>query len=278
MRNVVSFVVALPSEARPIVDALRLQRSERTDNVKLYERENIRLIVSGIGKIASAAAVGYIAGNELTECSFIWINVGIAGHAHLPPGTVGIAHVVVDQATASTYYPAIAFPAPCESYALACFDKPTTSYAGAAMCDMESSGFCAAASRFSSVEFIHVLKVISDNSAGDIEALDRSAITTLIEGKLEIIEELAETLERLAERHLPKPIAMPLEALLERWRFTTTQRVQLRDLARRWALVCPESEWPPPRLRFCQSARDVITELTTTLDTNPLCLNSKGAK
>ena len=65
-------------------EAFGLERCESPASVKCYVRDRFRLVVSGIGKVASATAVGYIAGSEPDDANFAWVNVGIAGHACLP--------------------------------------------------------------------------------------------------------------------------------------------------------------------------------------------------
>ena len=266
MQTLINFIVALPSEGKPLIKSLGLRPCASAHGIKLYQRDNFRLAVSGIGKAASAAAVGYVAGSEPPDTHHIWLNVGIAGHAYLPQASTGIAHMITDQATGVSYYPSIAFRSPCESYALACFDKPTTTYADDAMCDMESSGFFTAASRFSTVEFIHCLKIVSDNSSTDINQLNRTTISGLIEKNLELIETVAGLLQGIATTHLTQPIALPLDGLLVRWHFTSTQQTQLRDLARRWALVRADHEWPGDGILGCASSREVIASLGTILD------------
>ncbi len=203
MQALVNFVIALPSEAKPLINRLGLRQDSSRPDVRLYTRNQYRLLVSGIGKAASATAVRTIVGSEPSDTHHIWLNVGIAGHAHLPKGAPGIAHLITDATTGVSFCPSIAFEPPCPTYALACYDKPTTAYAGDAMCDMESSAFFSAASQFSGAEFVHALKIVSDNSAADIEALDRTAIGLLIENNLDIVTSLAETLERIHARRPP---------------------------------------------------------------------------
>jgi adenosylhomocysteine nucleosidase len=266
MQRLINFIVALPSEAAPLIDALRLSRCTRTSGVKLYQRDNFRLIVCGVGKIAAATAVGYIAGTEQADTQHIWLNVGIAGHSSLPKGSVGIAHQVTDKATGTTHYPAFVFRAPCASYALVCHDAPTTTYAGDAMCDMESVGFFAAATRFSTVEFIHSIKIISDNSTADIKAINRTNIRQMIEAHVALVVSFANLLEDIAVTHLTPAIPLPLDSLLARWHFTATQKTQLTDIARRWALVRSRHHWPTDELEGYSSSREVITHLRAVLD------------
>ncbi len=63
MQTLTNFVVALPSEAKPIIHRLGLRREDQTRGMKRYRRDNFQLVVSGVGKVASAMAVGYIAGS-----------------------------------------------------------------------------------------------------------------------------------------------------------------------------------------------------------------------
>jgi len=272
MQTLTNFVVALPSEAKPIIHRLGLRPDEQTHGLRRYRRDNVQLVVSGVGKVASATAVGYIAGAYPPDTRHIWLNVGIAGHAHLPKGTATIAHRITDLASGSSFYPSIVFRPPCRTSDIVCHDEPTTSYASDAMCDMESSGFFAAASRFSTVEFVHALKVVSDNTAADIGALDRKKITALIDDNLDHIERLADTLNEIDANHLPRTTPLALGPLLERWHFTVTQRTQLRELARRWAVVRPEPEWPWRDLEHCDTSREVLARIGTALDQTKLQL------
>ena len=99
MHAELNFITALPSEARPLIDHYGLRRSARGRGITLYETDGVRLAVSGIGKAASAYAVGVIAGIAGDTTEQLWLNVGIAGHAHVPRGTIGIAHRIDDTAT-----------------------------------------------------------------------------------------------------------------------------------------------------------------------------------
>jgi len=266
---VINFVTALPSEARPLVDHFRLQRRAGVDGMTIYESGHIRLAVSGVGKVASAGAVGYLAGSADPAMHQIWINVGIAGHGREIKGTVGIAHAVRDAATGKTFYPAITFAPPCPSYAVTCFDHPTTSYDGDALCDMESAGFYPAANRFSSVEFVHVLKVVSDNSAADLQTITRERITGAIAAQMGIVQKLTDALLALSARTFPAAPGIEIEALLETWRFSATERVQLRELARRWAILKPQAPWPPASLKKCRDAGEALRTIRTELDELP---------
>lgn len=261
-----NIVTALPSEAQPIIEFFGLHEEQPARNAKVWGSDNLRLIISGVGKAASAAAVGYLAGAAAPDIRHAWLNIGIAGHASAPVGTIGLAHSIVDIATNAVAYPSIVFNSPCHSYPLACYDQPTTDYPDDTLCDMESSAFFSAASRFSELEFVHLLKIVSDNSAAEIEALSRAKINALLKGQLEVIDKLIIALTQLDAKHRPCPLVLTLDELLKRWHFTVTQQVQLRELARRWALLKVDQAWPPEaQIRECTTAREVLAQVSDML-------------
>lgn len=267
-----NFITALPSEARPLIERFRLGRPHRTHGITWYENADVRLAVSGVGKSASAYAVGVLSGMAQPRSRSLWLNVGIAGHRDASPGTIGIAHRIDDLATAQVHYPAIVFNAPCKSFRVACFDRPTTSYHDDALCDMESSAFFAAAMRTAGVEFAHVLKIVSDNNAEHLEALDRRTITDLVSARLDVIAEVAARLTDSASRTSPKALPAGSLAAFGRWHFSVTQTLQLRELERRWALLRPEGAWPPVPLTHCADGSAVLRRLAAIVDGEPLRL------
>jgi adenosylhomocysteine nucleosidase len=270
----INIVVALPSEARPIVEHLSLRHERTAGGMKYYRSENVSLAVSGVGKTASAMAVGFLAAMADSEDRHVWLNVGIGGHAKLPIGTSIIAHTITDHATGRSLFPSIVFNLPCESYPVRCFDEASTDYPFNAICDMESSAFYAAASRITEVEFAHVLKIVSDNSECDIRALDRNRIHSLVHGNLGVLDATLAALVDLDTKHRPEPVRLAIEGLTSQWHFTVTQQAQLRDVARRWLLLRPNSSWPPmDELRVCAGAREVLAQLVNMLATERISLN-----
>lgn len=264
-RIYLNFVCALPSEARPIIEHYALQRSVDARHRHIYRAGSTQLIVSGVGKLASACAVGHLAALTPASIEGLWLNVGIAGHSTRPQGAIGIAHSITDKATSKNYYPAIAFAAPCASYAVSCFDQPTTTYDGDALCDMESSGFISAASRYSSVEFCHVLKVVSDNSASDFPSLNRERISELVGGSINVIEQCAHAMTHLAKQTYPSQYQHSLDETLGKWHFTATQKLQLRDLARRWSVLFPARELPLTTMNNSKNAREALRRFENAL-------------
>jgi hypothetical protein len=94
----------------------------------------------------------------------------------------------------------------------------------------------------------------------------------MIAAHVKLIESFAELLESIAVKHLPSVKALPLDILLARWNFTATQQSQLRDLARRWALLRPEHRWPTGEIFLCTSSHEAIEYLKSELERTPIKL------
>ena len=140
--GMVNLVVALTDEAQPLVEHFSLQPAVGHDPFRVYLGKDLRLIISGIGKLAAATAAGYLYGWSGNRRDEAWLNVGIAGHAKLPLGTAILAHKVTDQfvlpAMVSTTDP---LQSECLSCDVCCVDRPENEYGTNAAYDMESAGF-----------------------------------------------------------------------------------------------------------------------------------------
>ena len=231
-------VVALPAEARPLVDRFKL-KALAGHPYRLYAGPDTHLITSGIGKVASAAAVAYLRA-LIGPTPAAWLNVGIAGHAQAMVGTALLAHKVLDVGGGKSYYPVFAAPPLCSTDLLHTVDQPESDYGTGGAYDMEASGFCATALRFASAELVHCLKIISDNPNSSWRDLNARTISQLIAAQFEKTEAVGRAMAALA-RELAARQADPCELaeILARWRFTATQQHRLRDLLQRWQILAP---------------------------------------
>ena len=229
----IHIVTALPSEAKPLIQHYRLKGHSAENGFRLYENDIIRLIISGIGKCAAAAACAYLQGLE-PKGKHIWLNFGIAGHNTLSIGEAILAHKVIDAATNAVWYPPLLFTPPCETAVVISVDQPKTSYIASIACDMEASGFYATASRFNSSELIHVFKVISDNSSHPAQQISNKLVQKIIEERLDILDKFIQHLDELntllaLHKHKPE-----MEPFLQRWHFTVVQQHRLQRLLQKW--------------------------------------------
>ncbi len=239
MIGTVNIVSALPGEAKPIVGHFKL-RSSQTDPFKIYNNsdDSVRLIISGVGKRAAAEAVKHLAKLFCSNLSDGWLNIGIAGHASLPVGTLVAAHKITAAETGRAWYPPMVLDFPCETASLLTVEKETENYPSDALVEMEAAGFYASASHFSTHELIHCMKVVSDNR--NEKKLDSRSVTEMITIHFDAVGSVVHSLLKLSE-NLRKRLIVPsqLDHFLRRWKFTVTQTHQLEKLLRRWAVIFP---------------------------------------
>lgn len=266
---------ALPCEGRPIIRRLGLEPREASGDFRVYTAKNIALVISGYGKTPAAAAVGYLMGDS-DSSSPAWLNVGIAGHATRAIGDVVLVHKITDDATGNNFYPPLIFEAPCPTENLLTVDLPVgrdRPYPGDTACDMEGSAFIAAACRFSPLELIHGLKVISDNAEANVDHLTEELAEGLIEQHVDLVEEIANTLLALQKDHATRVEPhLQLDTFLEKWRFTTTQARQLEGHLRRWVTLSGQPEVVWNDYEDLSNARSVLAQLEKTIHALPLRL------
>lgn len=226
------WVCALHCEAKPVIDFYRLKKSRADEAFDVYRNDDMVCVISGPGKLASAAASAWVAARVTPGPPPLWINLGTAGAADHELGTPFLLHQVVDADSGQRYYPVMPEKPSIERHAGLCLSQPSTEYRADYLFDMESSGFMQAALRFSSAELIRSLKVVSDNRHTQT-GRDRQRVSDLIQQTIGCIDAQARALSALGEQ------VLALETAPEAWdavnalaRFSETQRARLRVLLR----------------------------------------------
>ncbi|VAX10115.1 hypothetical protein MNBD_GAMMA26-1296 [hydrothermal vent metagenome] len=178
-----NLVVALPAEARPLINHFGLRRQQPDGAFPIYRNEQVSLVLSGVGKQASAAATRCLfEGNDLATGS-IWINIGIAGHACRPVGDIILANNVVDETTGQHWMPQLGFVPPCDLDMLTTLNQPDNDYARPGAFDMEAAGFLAAAGQKA-----YCLKIISDNKNNQSRGIKGKVVSQLVMAQLGILD------------------------------------------------------------------------------------------
>ena len=253
-------VTALQVEARPLINRYKL-RAVEGHPYRLYTGDGLRLIVSGIGKVAAGAAVAYQRALLQHEPA-AWLNIGIAGHATKDLGSALLAHKITDVAKAQSSYPIFTAAPPCATTSLHTVEHADTTYASNCAYDMEASGYSETAMRFASGEMVHCLKVVSDNPHHPIESLDKKQIGGLLQEQLPLIDEFVEILQELSQRIASLQADPPHFAELnDRWHFTATQKHQLNDILQRWQTLMPARKILHDELLALKTSKEVIKYL-----------------
>lgn len=235
-------VCALACEAKSLISHFRLQRMKNSTPFPIYKNSSMSLIVTGVGKIQTAAAIGYLQGLMENHLHSVWLNVGIAGHASMTLGTGILAHQILDFSSGRCFYPTFVIDRPVKTATVWTVDKPEILYHEDAVYDMEASAFWNAASRFSTAELIHSYKVISDNRHSGSSFLTKEQVEELIQKHLFSIDIFLHSLQKISDAltalEIPEKSFAPF---LNKWHFTNTQQFQLKRLLQRWIACTNQS-------------------------------------
>lgn len=195
----VCFVVAMRSEAEPLIQELGLARWQVGEGpFPLFRSDDAALVVSGVGKVAAGAAATYLFARLGGPTHAGWINVGIAGHRWRGLGEAVLAHKVTDAGSGRSWQQLLAFEPPVATSEVVTVEEVERSYAGDAVYDMEAAGFVAAAERLANAELIQVLKVVSDNATTPVDGVDRARIRACIGDRMAELKALRDSVRELA--------------------------------------------------------------------------------
>lgn len=253
---------ALAAEARPLLDHFSLRAIQPAAPFPLYENPDLRLVVSGVGRTAAAAAIAYVCA-RFADQPGPWLNVGLAGHASAALGSPFVVHKAYDPSDAQTYFPIFPFALPCATTALYTVDQPTSTYPTEGLCDMEGSAFLQTAQRFVPSELAHSLKVVSDNEQHPWSDADRRQMTAMIASHLPLVDALRGALESVAAAwHTQRAIPPHYIWATQRWRFSAAQQSRLYRLLQQWQAVAPhQGPWPEhPSFQRASQALDHLEQ------------------
>ncbi|OOZ43568.1 5'-methylthioadenosine/S-adenosylhomocysteine nucleosidase family protein [Solemya velum gill symbiont] len=232
----IHFVVAFDAEARPLIDHFKLKRQHHERSFPVYLGEHHALIVSGAGKIASAAATAHLHGLTGFQHQQVWINFGIAGHPSLPVGETRLCHQVIDKLSKQVFYPQLVIKSPWPSESLFTLDEPDDSYGDDALLDMEASSFFATANRYATAELVQVVKVVSDNAEAPINDIPtKQQIIELLAPQVEQLKHFSDSLQQLANQLQPdRRIGEAAAYYQQKFHFSFSQSESLQHLLQQW--------------------------------------------
>ncbi|MES9827387.1 MAG: hypothetical protein ABW201_03900 [Candidatus Thiodiazotropha sp.] len=185
----INLVIALPAEARPLINSLNLQRDQANMKIPVYHGNGIQLVITGPGATASAQGVRYI--HSIKPCSSArWINLGICGHGSLDVGTPLLINRVIDQQSGREWPLPIRHLITGTTGALTCVAEPQSEYTDDMAFDMESSGFIQAVNDIDMIEYTKIFKIVSDNPANDSRGISAKFVGTLVQRQLGLIRSM----------------------------------------------------------------------------------------
>ena len=158
-------VTALYIEAKPLISLFNLKKDNTYTKFQVFSNENIKLIISGTGKIKSATALTYLISNkDIKENEYI-INIGFIASLNNNSQLGDIVYIskIQNAYSDTTFYPEIIYKHNFLEGSLTTFDKIIDNkIENIEYIDMEAYGFFQTASIFFKKDKIIVLKIISD--------------------------------------------------------------------------------------------------------------------
>ncbi len=263
----IHFVVALRAEAGPVIERFRLRGEGQRAPYPLYQGEDVRLVISGVGRVAAAGATAYLA-TRCPEPGAAWINLGTAAHRSFDLGEVVLADKIVEAASGRSWYPPLIGAGGLRSAGVCTVDRMETGLTDQRLYEMEAAGFYSTVVRWGRTELVRVLKVVSDRGEDAPQPFDHDRVAGLIGGALELVEKQVEVLRDLAARLPDCRENEDFNALGERWRFSVTQRRRLRRQGRRAAALGRGID--SLELGGCSSASAALDEIDRQLDSTPI--------
>ena len=158
-------VTALYIEAKPLISLFNLKKDNSYTKFQVFSNENIKLIISGTGKIKSATALTYlISNNDIKENDYI-INIGFIASTNNNSQLGDIVYIskIQNAYSDTTFYPEMIYKHNFLEGSLTTFDKIIENkIENVEYIDMEAYGFFQTASIFFKKDKIIVLKIVSD--------------------------------------------------------------------------------------------------------------------
>ena len=194
----------------------------------------------------------------------VLLNIGIAGHRSHELGSVFAVEKITDQGTGRKHYPQWVVSPPCPTQSLITVAQAQPGYASDAMYEMEASAFYETATRFSSSELIHCIKIISDNKDNSSTQIKPAQVSQWLMDALPIIERISQQLAKLAGLKQPSNTDS-YAAIIAQWHFTNSEKIQLNSLLNKRAILINNK--PLDLIEMSQTtAKEVLKDLREELD------------
>jgi len=235
------FFAALPCEAKPLIEYFKLKKELSVSAFTIYRSANITLTVTGLGKSAMAASVGYTLALFPTDSLPVMLNIGIAGHKDYALGTIFSAQKIIDHDSGRSYYPQLVTSPPCATQLITTVSQAQLNYSPDTLYEMEASAFYETAIRFSSSELIQCIKVISDNEDNASTQIKPAQVSEWIKIALPVIDSYYQQLTELASLVQTTDITEYTE-IISQWRFSSNEKMQLQSLLNKRALLAGDKK------------------------------------
>jgi len=261
-------VCALQCEAKPIIEKYKLSLIPDKP-FRIFQGKEIRVLISGMGKIATATAMAYLYALDGEEKNVTWLNMGVAGHQTLELGSLFNINKVTEETTGVNWYPTRLKSLAMPSHHVRTVETASEDYPSDALYDMEASAFMLTALRFSPVDLVQALKIVSDNLKNPSIAINKVYVEKLIYRNIDQIMTVIDALETVSSEYANYyGIDELYNELVTQWHFTQYQKKQLQRLIQKTTALslsfsCCDFE-------KMKDGKEIIRHLNAAISTAPI--------
>ncbi len=281
-------VTALYQEAHGLIRELELKKNTAYAPFEVFDNENagIRLVVTGVGEIAAAAAVAAVCARDGADAADFLVNIGCcaaggcesadcdmdSGYGAANAAQIGdlyLCHKITEQATGKTFYPDILYRHPWKERELVTGMQPLQRAAAhGVLYDMEAAAVYQAGIRFFSPDRMLFLKVVSDFGVAGQERMTAETLAGLLEQHAKAValflanlREAAEEEETLRNDGILQEDEAVLERLFAALHCSQTMRASARQYITYAALTGYDwkaelEEWYAREMLPCKDRRE----------------------
>lgn len=242
-------------EASCLIKYFKLKKHLQNTPFQWFSSKDIHLIISGEGKVKTAAACSFLASQFPLNRLKFWLNVGIINQTNKNPAEGFLIHKITDQSTHQSFYPTFTFSLPCKTTSLFTCPNLDTPLPQNACYDQEASAFFECASLFSPSELIHSYKIIANNQAKSQSRLSqKNAFSPLIQTHLKTLDMLINKGKTLCKNiENEKELPSIFKIIQEKVRFSLSEKKQLEQTLRDYLALFPDKILSPENLNLCCS-------------------------
>lgn len=216
---------ALYEEASVFIKQFHLEKDlESTRFQEFYNQEaDIRLMITGVGEIAAAAAVGSVCTKHKPREGDVLLNIGTCAHMAGGDG-IFLCNKLIEPATGKTFYPDILYRHDFCEEAIVTGMQPwngdrvgrSAPALGGALYDMEAAAIYQAGAYFFGPHQMMFLKIVSDS--GSANEVSKKQLVHLMEEYQGILIDFIRQIAMLAHKNTQqeKRLQQEKEALVER--------------------------------------------------------------
>ena len=157
-------VTAIYIEAKPLISLFNLKKDNSYTKFQVFSNEDVKLIISGTGKVRSATALTYLISKEDIKKNDYIVNIGfVASNKNSQLGDIVYVSKIQNAYSDFDFYPEMIYKHNFLEGSLTTFDSIVEKKnENIEYIDMEAYGFFQTASIFFKKDKIMVLKIVSD--------------------------------------------------------------------------------------------------------------------